>query len=98
MNIKPLNGTVIIKPSKAEEVTKSGIIIPDTASKDVPKQGKIIAIAKTNISSTGTEMPIEAKKGDIILYPAYVGEDIKIEGEEYKILDITSIRAIVEDE
>lgn len=95
MKIKPLNGYVVIKPLKAEEVTKSGIVIPDTASKEKPKEGEVVAVAESNISSNGTELPIEMKVGDKVLYGQYSGEDVKIDGVEYKIVEMTSVRAIV---
>ena len=95
MNIKPLNGYVVIKPLAAEEVTASGIVIPDTANKEKPKQGEVVAVADKNISSSGTELPIELKVGDKVLYGQYSGEDVKLDGTEYKICEMTSVRAIV---
>jgi len=97
MKIKPLNGYAVIKPLQKEEMTKSGIVIPDTANKEKPKEGEVVAVAKTNISATGTELPIEVKVGDRVLYGQYSGEDVKIDGVEYKIVEMTSIRAIVSD-
>ena len=95
MNIKPLNGYVVIKPLEAEEMTKSGIIIPDTANKEKPHEGEVVAIAEKNISSTGIELPIEIKVGDKVLYGRYSGEDVKVAGVEYKIVETSSVRAIV---
>lgn len=95
MKIQPLNGYVVIKPLEAEEVTKSGIVIPDTANKEKPQEGEVVAISKTNISSNGNELPIEIKIGDKVLYGRYSGEDVKVDGVEYKIVEMTSVRAIV---
>ena len=95
MKIKPLNGYVVIKPLAAEEVTKSGIVIPDTANKEKPKEGEVVAVSATNITSEGTQLPIEMKVGDKVLYGQYSGEDVKIDGQEYKICEMTSVRAIV---
>ncbi len=95
MNIIPLNGYVVIKPIAAEEVTKSGIVIPDTANKEKPKEGEVVAVAKTNLTDHGTELPIEMKVGDKVLYGQYSGEDVKVDGVEYKIVEMTSVRAIV---
>ncbi len=97
MKIKPLNGYAVIKPLKNEEMTKSGIVIPDTANKEKPREGEIVAVSKTNLTSTGTELPIEIKVGDRVLYGQYSGEDVKVDGVEYKIVEMTSIRAIVSD-
>ena len=95
MKIKPLNGYAVIKPLEAEEVTKSGIVIPDTANKEKPQEGEVIAVAEKNINQHGQELPIEIKVGDKVLYGRYSGEDVKVEGKEYKIVEISSIRAIV---
>lgn len=95
MNIQPLNGYAVIKPIEADEMTKSGIYIPETASKEKPREGEIVAVSSTNISSNGTELPIEVKVGDRVLYGQYSGEDVKVDGVEYKIVEMTSIRAIV---
>jgi chaperonin GroES len=94
--IVPLNGYVVIKPMEAEEVSKHGIIIPDTANKEKTQEGKVMAVAKTNLSSNGIELPVEIKVGDIVLYGRYSGEDVKVEGVEYKIVEMTSVRAIVQ--
>ena len=95
MKIIPLNGYVVIKPLEAEEMTKSGLYIPDTANKEKPQEGEVVAVAKTNVSSSGTELPIELKVGDRVLYGRYSGEDVKVDGVEYKIVEMTSVRAIV---
>lgn len=95
MNIKPLNGYVVIKPLEQEEMTKSGIVIPDTANKEKPSEGEVVAVADNNISPSGTELPIELKVGDKVLYGRYSGEDVKVDGQEYKIVEMTSVRAIV---
>ena len=95
MNIKPLNGYVVIKPLDAEEVTASGIVIPDTANKEKPSEGEVVAISEINISPTGIELPIEVKVGDKVLYGRYSGEDVKVDNVEYKIVEMTSVRAIV---
>lgn len=95
MKIKPLNGYVVIKPLEAEEVTASGIVIPDTANKEKPKEGEVMAVSATNISESGTELPVEIKVGDKVLYGQYSGEEVEVDGVEYKIVEMTSVRAIV---
>ena len=96
MNIQPLNGYVVIKPLAQEEMTKSGIVIPDTANKEKPQEGEVVAVASTNINSDGTNLPIEMKVGDKVLYGRYSGEDVKVDGVEYKIVEMTSVRAIIQ--
>lgn len=93
--IKPLNGYVVIKPLEAEEVTASGIVIPDTANKEKPQEGEVVAVSSTNINNQGKDLPIEVKVGDKVLYGRYSGEDVKVENIEYKIVEMDSIRAIV---
>lgn len=95
MNIKPLNGYVVIKPLEKEEMTKSGIVIPDTANKEKPQEGEVVAVSSININSNGIELPLELKIGDRVLYGRYSGEDVKVDGKEYKIVEMTSVRAIL---
>ena len=95
MNIKPLNGYVVIQPDEGEEKTKGGLYIPETANKEKPKQGTVVAISATNINDHGIELPIEMKIGDKVLYGQYSGEDVKVDRVEYKIVEMTSVRAIV---
>ncbi len=97
MKIKPLNGYAVIKPLQKEEMTKSGIVIPDTANKEKPREGEVVAVSKMNISSNGTELPIEIKVGDRVLYGQYSGEDVKVDNVEYKLIEMTMIRAIVSE-
>ena len=96
MKIKPLNGYVVIKPLEQEEMTKSGIVIPETANKEKPQEGEVVAVADKNIGSNGTELPIELKVGDKVLYGRYSGEDVKVNDVEYKIVEMSSVRAIVQ--
>jgi len=95
MDIKPLNGYVVIKPLEQEEMTKSGIVIPETANKEKPQEGEVVAVANKNIGSNGIELPIELKVGDKVLYGRYSGEDVKVDDVEYKIVEMTSVRAII---
>ena len=78
-------------------MTKSGIVIPDTANKEKPREGEVVAVSKMNISSNGTELPIEIKVGDRVLYGQYSGEDVKVDNVEYKLIEMTMIRAIVSE-
>lgn len=94
----PLNGYVVVKPTQSEEMTESGLYIPDTANKEKPQQGEVVAVPKSNLSSNGTELPIEVKVGDKVLFGRYSGEDIKLGRTEYKIVELTSIRAIVKED
>ena len=90
MNIKPLADRVLIKPTAAEEVTVSGIIIPDSA-KEKPLKGTVIAAGN---GTKDEEMVV--KEGDVVLYGKYAGTEIEVEGETYLIMRQTDILAVCE--
>lgn len=94
MNLKPLHDRVIVKPSQPEEVTKGGIIIPDTA-KEKPQQGEIIAVGQGKITEDGKVLPLQVKKGDKVLYGKYSGTEVSIDGEDYLIMRESDIFAII---
>ncbi len=94
MNLTPLHDRIIIKPSQPEEVTKGGIIIPDTA-KEKPMQGEVIAVGKGRINDDGKVTPLQLKAGDIVLYGKYAGTEVKIEGDEFIIMRESDVFAVV---
>ncbi len=94
MNIKPLADRVVVKPAPAEEKTKGGIILPDTA-KEKPVQGEVVAVGPGRISDDGKKIPMEVKKGDQVLYGKYSGTEVTIDGEEYLIMRESDLFAIV---
>jgi len=96
MNLKPLGDRVIVKPAEAEEQTKSGLVIPDTA-KEKPQRGEVIAVGEGKRDDDGERIPVDVKVGDVVIYGKYGGQDIKIDGVEYKILEERDIYATVED-
>ena len=89
VNIKPLNDRVVIIPAEAEQVTSSGIIIPDTA-KEKPQRGTVVAAGPGK-----KDEPITVKEGDVVLYGKYAGTEISIEGKDYLILRESDILAII---
>jgi chaperonin GroES len=95
MKIKPLADRILVKPLEADEKTKGGIILPDTA-KEKPQEGKVIAVGKGKITEEGKIRPPEVNVGDRILYGKYSGTEIKIEDEEHLIIREEDILAIVE--
>lgn len=95
MKIKPLGDRVLVEPSKEDEKTKSGIIIPDTA-KEKPHQGTVVAVGPGKLTDEGKKLPMDVKVGDKILYGKYAGNEVKIEGKEYVILDSSDIYGIIE--
>jgi len=95
MEIKPLGDRVVIKPLEAENKTKGGIVIPDTA-KEKPQEGKVVAVGKGKVLDSGTVQPPEVKVGDKVLYGKYTGNEITTkEGEELLIMREEDILAII---
>jgi chaperonin GroES len=94
VTLKPLGDRVVIKPTPKEEVTKSGIVLPDTA-KEKPQEGTIIAVGAGRMNDKGERQAMEVKEGDKILYAKYAGTEFKQDGEEYLILGEKDILAIV---
>ncbi|MEW6511637.1 MAG: co-chaperone GroES [Bacteroidota bacterium] len=94
MKIKPLADRVVIKPAPAEEKTKGGIILPDTA-KEKPVVGEVVAVGPGKVSDDGKKVLPEVKVGDKVLYGKYSGTEVTIEGEEYLIMREADIFAIV---
>ena len=93
--IKPVGDRVVVRPSAKEEMTSSGLIIPDTA-KEKPTEGIIIALGTGNTDDAGKKVPFEVKKGDRVLVSKYGGTEIKLDGKEYKILSSDDILAVIE--
>jgi len=94
MNIKPLADRIVIKPLEAQDKTKGGIVLPDTA-KEKPQEGKVVAVGKGRVLENGKIEPLEVKVGDIVLYSKYSGTEITKDGEEYLIVKEEDILAIV---
>ncbi len=91
--LKPLGDRILIKPSAKEEVTKSGIVLPDTA-KEKPQEGTVIAAGPGRLGDDGKRLEMEVKVGDKVIYAKYAGTEIKLENEEYLILSEKDILAI----
>ena len=96
MNIKPLAGYILIEPLKEEEKTKAGILLPDTAEKEKPEQGRVVAVGFGRRTDEGKIIPLEVKVGDKVLFTKYGPNEIKIENKEYLIAKEEDILAIIE--
>jgi chaperonin GroES len=94
MKLNPLGTHVIISRFEEEEKTTSGIIIPDTA-KEKPQKGKVIAVGKGKILPNGKQVSLEVKKGDIVLFGKFSGDEFKIDGENYLIMEEDDILAVL---
>lgn len=94
MKLKPLRDRVIVKPSESEEMTKSGIVLPDSA-KEEPQEGKILAVGPGAIDKTGKNIPMAVKVGDKVIIPKYGASKVKLDGDELLILREDDILAVV---
>jgi chaperonin GroES len=96
MQITPLGDRILVRPLEAEEKTKGGIILPDTA-KEKPQEGRVVAVGKGKVLDDGKVQPLEVKPGDKILYGKYSGTEIKLEDEEHLIIKEEDVLAIITD-
>jgi chaperonin GroES len=96
MNLKPLSNNVIIKASNKEEMTKSGIFLPDTMNKEKPEQGEIIAVGPGKTDNNGNRIEMSVKVGQKVVFKKYSPDDIKIDNEEYLVINENDILAILE--
>ena len=90
----PLGDRILVKPAEREEQTKSGIFLPDTAQ-EKPQEGTIIEVGPGRVTDEGKHIPMDLKKGDLVLYAKYGGTESKEEGEEYLLLTERDILAKV---
>ena len=94
MNLTPLHDRVLVRPSLPEEVSKGGIIIPDTA-KEKPMQGEIIAVGNGKLNDDGKLTPLQVKAGDKVLYGKYSGTEVSVDGDDFLIMRESDIFAII---
>ncbi|MBA7699787.1 10 kDa chaperonin [subsurface metagenome] len=85
IKLQPLADRVVVRPIEREEVTKGGIVLPDTV-KEKPQEGKVVAVGKGRLSEDGKRIPIDVKVGDIVVYAKYGGVEYRVEDEELVIL------------
>jgi len=94
LNIKPLGDKVIVKRVEAEEKTAGGIVLPDSA-KEKPKRGVVLAVGNGRLLDDGTRSEMQVNKNDEVLFTSYAGTEIKVDGEEYMIMDESDILGII---
>ena len=90
--LKPLDEYVVVKPVEEEEKTEGGIVLPDTA-KEKPQKGEVVAVGPGKLLKSGDRAPLSVKVGDMVLFGKYSGNEVKIEGEELKIMRESEILA-----
>ena len=95
LKLKPLGDRVIVKQSQAEEKTKSGILLPDSA-KEKPTKGKVIAVGPGKVGDNGKRQELGVKTGETIYYGKYSGTDVEVEGEKFVILRESDILGVLE--
>lgn len=92
--LRPLADRVVVKPIVAEEKTRGGIVLPETA-KEKPQEGEILAVGPGRVLEDGKRQPVDVKEGDRILYAKYAGTEVKMEGEEFLLISEKDILAVV---
>lgn len=95
IHVRPLGDRIVVKAMEQEETTRGGVILPDSA-KEKPNRGNVLAVGNGRVGDDGKRIPLEVEAGDKVLYGKYSGTEIKIEGEEYVILQERDVLAIFE--
>jgi chaperonin GroES len=93
--VRPLGDRVLLKPKEKEEVTQSGIILPDTA-KEKPQEGVVIAVGSGRMLDSGQRVPLDVSVGDSVIYGKYSGTEVKVDGEDHLILRESDVLAKIE--
>ena len=94
INFKPLGARVVVEPIEQDEVTPSGIVLPETA-KEKPQKGTVLAVGPGDRDEDGDRIPMDVKKGDVVLFAKYSGTEIKVDGKKLLILRESDLLAIV---
>lgn len=93
-NVTPLGDNVLVKRVEAEDVTKGGIVLPESA-KEKPREGIVLAVGEGRLKDDGTRAPLQVKKNDRVIFSSYAGTEVKIEGTEYLLVREDEILAVV---
>lgn len=95
LNLKPLGDRLIVEPIESEDVTASGIVLPETA-KEKPQQGKVLAVGPGRRDEEGKRIEMDVNEGETVLFAKYAGTEVKLDNKKYLILKETDVLAIVE--
>jgi len=93
-NLKPLGDRVIVKPKEKEDMTRSGIVLPDTAT-EKPQEGSVLAVGPGRILDNGKRIEMDVKTGDKVLFAKYAGTEVKLEGEDFLVIRESDLLAIL---
>ena len=95
VNVRPLNDKIVVKRVEAEEKTKGGIVLPETA-KEKPKEGIVVALGAGKLLDSGERAPFQVKEKDRVIFSSYAGSEVKVDGEEYLIMAEDDVLAVIE--
>ena len=95
VGVRPLGDKVLLKRVEAQERSKGGIVIPDTA-KEKPREGRVVAVGSGRTTDDGAVVPFQVKKGDRVLFSSYAGTELKLEGQDFVIMGEDDILAVFE--
>ncbi|MCR4261196.1 MAG: co-chaperone GroES [Candidatus Colwellbacteria bacterium] len=95
MELKPLGSKVIIEPIEEDKTTESGIVIPETAEKERPIKGRVLAVGPGKVTDSGERVPISIKEGDTVLFKKYGPDEVEMDGKKYLVADEEDILAII---
>ncbi len=93
-SLKPLGDRVIVQPREKEEMTKSGIVLPDTAT-EKPQEGSVLAVGPGRMLDNGKRVEMDVKAGDKVLFAKYAGTEVKLDGEDYLVIRESDLLAVV---
>ena len=96
MNLRPLNDHILVKALTKEEITTSGIILPDTIDKERPEKGEVVAIGPGKLKDDGTRAPMDVAVGQKVVFKKYSPDEIKVGKEEYLVIKMDDIVAVIE--
>ena len=95
MQLKPLGDHLIVEPVASDEVTKSGIVLPDTVDKEKPEKGTVLAVGPGKMLDNGQRSPLDIKVGDVVIFKKYSPDEFKLEGKDYLILAEHDVLAVL---
>src|SRR4051812_26572891 len=93
-SLKPLGDRVVVQPRKKDEMTTSGIVLPDTAT-EKPQEGSVLAVGPGRVLDNGKRVEMEVKSGDTVLFAKYAGTEVKLDGEDYLVIREADLLAIL---
>lgn len=97
MKVTPVSDHIVVKPVSKEETSAAGIIIPDTVDKERPERGEVIAVGPGRLLENGSRSQMDVSQGQVVLFKKYAPDEVKVEGEEYLIIRMDDVMAVIEN-